>query len=364
MVFLLCGLGGFAQDINYTVKASETLYGIANREQVKYDSLLKWNKLKLITTGKKDKDGNPIQEVQPAIKEGQILIVGKATHKAPKGEQKVKPEQPKNINETKKTETSETFSKTPKQPESSFSSVRIERGNDGNPIDPNDNKAPTSYSLWWLWLLLGFVGGAFCWEKWLHGTLLWFFNKKEMESKDDYIEELQNYKKIYKKENEELKEKNKKLSFENNEIRKECDEKQQQYEKAIKMLQNNQHIPRNVISEIVKQTEIHEQPKPEQLGNSYFLYADNIFDGHFNSISETPNEDSFFELRTQNAQNATFTIYTAAKQRIIANPSFLEGCDKQVLANASKLTVETEGSAQLQSDGKWKIIKKLNVTIS
>jgi hypothetical protein len=94
------------------------------------------------------------------------------------------------------------------------------------------------------------------------------------------------------------------------------------------------------------------------------LYADSIFDGFFNKTKETPNEETVFELHLHNAQNATFTIYHSAKQRIIANPAFLEGCDKQVLANGQNVKIANEGVAQRQSDGKWKVISKLNVIIN
>lgn len=92
-------------------------------------------------------------------------------------------------------------------------------------------------------------------------------------------------------------------------------------------------------------------------------YADAIINGYFNRITETPNEDTIFELYLRNEQTATFTAYGEAYRRIIANHSFLEGCDKQVLNNARNVKIEGEGSTQRQIDGKWKIIKKLSVII-
>jgi Skp family chaperone for outer membrane proteins len=94
------------------------------------------------------------------------------------------------------------------------------------------------------------------------------------------------------------------------------------------------------------------------------LYSDAIIDGYFNRLRGTPNEDSVFELRRQSAQTVSFTVYPGAYPRVIANPSFLEGCDKQVLNNAQNVKIESEGSAQRGADGKWKIIKKLNVIIN
>ncbi|MDR0835053.1 MAG: hypothetical protein LBN11_00525 [Tannerella sp.] len=94
------------------------------------------------------------------------------------------------------------------------------------------------------------------------------------------------------------------------------------------------------------------------------LYADAITDGYFSRVKETPNEDSVFEVHLQNAQTATFTVYQSAYQRIIANPSFLEGCDKQVLNSAQTVEIVSKGTAQKQMDGKWQITKKLNVIIN
>lgn len=94
------------------------------------------------------------------------------------------------------------------------------------------------------------------------------------------------------------------------------------------------------------------------------LYADSIFNGFFNNVNEKPNEETVFELHLQNEQYASFKIYDLAKHRIIANPAFLEGCDKQVVNINQKIEIVSEGTTQLQPDGKWKINKKLNVTIT
>ena len=106
-------------------------------------------------------------------------------------------------------------------------------------------------------------------------------------------------------------------------------------------------------------------PVPNGNVTASILYADAIIDGFFNKTKETPNEDTIFELRLQNSLCATFTVYHSAKQRIISNPSFLEGCNKQVLNNTQNVKTESKGTAQRQAaDGKWKIIKKLNVIIN
>jgi hypothetical protein len=93
------------------------------------------------------------------------------------------------------------------------------------------------------------------------------------------------------------------------------------------------------------------------------LYADAIIDGYFNRLSETPNADTIFELHLQNTKTATFSVFSGAEQLIIKRPEFLEGCEKQVLNNV-KIESESEGTASLNSNYKWEIIKPLNIVIN
>jgi hypothetical protein len=97
--------------------------------------------------------------------------------------------------------------------------------------------------------------------------------------------------------------------------------------------------------------------------NSSTSYSGSISDGHFNRVSETPNENTIFELHLQNANTAFFTIYEGAKQLVCKHPEFLEDCEKQVLNNAQNVKIESEGEAQRQPDGKWRITKKLSIII-
>jgi hypothetical protein len=189
-----------------------------------------------------------------------------------------------------------------------------------------------------------------------------FFSKKGTQSNQDYTKQSHEDKQEFKKENRELAERNKNLQQENDAIRQECFEMQQQIEKLYQKLRENQEIPRNVVSDIVSQT-VTPSKLAQPTGNSSILYADSIIGGYFNRVKETADLDTIFELHLQNIQMARFVVYNAAIQRVIANPSFLEGCEKQVLNNAQNVTIESEGATQCQSDGKWKIIKKLNVII-
>jgi len=94
------------------------------------------------------------------------------------------------------------------------------------------------------------------------------------------------------------------------------------------------------------------------------LYADAIIDGYFNRLSKTPNADTIFEMHLQNAKMATFSIFFGAEQLIIKRPEFLEGCEKQVLNNAQNIRIESEGTARLNVNLKWEIIKPLNIVIN
>jgi hypothetical protein len=154
-----------------------------------------------------------------------------------------------------------------------------------------------------------------------------------------------------------------KNSLKHPEIRKMLENEFSQIENPIHHSAERQNIPKE--KEIAKPSlaEIEIQAG-NKVNNVTTLYADSIFEDFFNRVTESPNEDTVFELHLQNAQNATFTIYPSAKQRIIKRPAFLDGCDKQVLINGQDVKIIDEGIAQLQADGKWKITKKLNVIIS
>jgi len=105
------------------------------------------------------------------------------------------------------------------------------------------------------------------------------------------------------------------------------------------------------------------QAAQQASGASLVLYADAIIDDYFVRISESPNEDTIFVLNLNGENSANISIYKPAYPRIVANPSFLEGCEKQILGNTMQLDV-TEGKAQRDvSNGKWKVINKLNVII-
>ena len=95
------------------------------------------------------------------------------------------------------------------------------------------------------------------------------------------------------------------------------------------------------------------------------LYADAIIDGKFNRVKERPDGDTIFELMLSKAgeTRAKVIVPESAHTKIIANPSFLEGCEKQILGNTI-VTMQRDGIAQKDDSGKWIITTTPEVKIS
>lgn len=93
------------------------------------------------------------------------------------------------------------------------------------------------------------------------------------------------------------------------------------------------------------------------------LYAESIVNDKLMRVKESPNEDSIFELKLQGDSRASVTIYKGAHNRVLQNPSFLDGCDKQVIGNSS-LSVRQEGRAEKDENGKWKLVSKVDVILN
>lgn len=97
-------------------------------------------------------------------------------------------------------------------------------------------------------------------------------------------------------------------------------------------------------------------PEPPRIVS---MYSDCIIDGYFNRVSERPDEDTVFELvlDDENMNMASVDVYQGAHRRIIANPAFIDGCEKQIVGN-SNVRVERKGIAEKDADnGKWRLIK-------
>jgi hypothetical protein len=138
------------------------------------------------------------------------------------------------------------------------------------------------------------------------------------------------------------------------------------YPKILELLKNEMPPETSTQAKKLEEQQMERSKFVQTQGSSFSIaYCDSIINGYFNRLSDSPDDDTIFEMYMQNTSYAKFTLHAAAYRRIIANPSFIDGCDKQVLPDAQNVKVRRgdEGIAQRQTDGRWKIIKKLNVII-
>lgn len=148
----------------------------------------------------------------------------------------------------------------------------------------------------------------------------------------------------------------KQLIDENDKIKNE----NQQYRTEI--YQRQQKLIENVsVSQTILEKNTTEVDSPKFAS----FYADAIIDGKFNRVKEQPDDDTIFELKVNDTsdKNASVVIYEFAHKRVIANPSFLEGCEKQILGN-SIVTMLREGKAAKDGNGKWILTLTPEVKIS
>lgn len=101
-------------------------------------------------------------------------------------------------------------------------------------------------------------------------------------------------------------------------------------------------------------TPIRVEPEPPL---SVFLYADNIIDGCLNKVVNMPDiENTIYELvlDNENASTARVRVYDGARPRILRYPTFLEGCEMQILnSNGTIVDVVKEGVATKDNNGNW-----------
>lgn len=245
---------------------------------------------------------------------------------------------------------------------------------------PKESPEKQRISLWWLWLLIGMMAGVFCWEKFIRERVPHLFksnqNKKKPATPTVSTSSL-------KKEIQRLQTENDSLTKENEELHKECEKFKLQLQKAHQQLNQNQNprtssnqsssiravpplqpaITPETVDTQATNIQTAGSPTPTSQTNPRTLYADGIVNGVFNRTKETADQDTVFILHLRTNNSARFSIYPPAHPRILANPAFLEGCEKQVLTNATRVVITAEGEAIRQADGKWQITKKLEVIL-
>lgn len=105
-----------------------------------------------------------------------------------------------------------------------------------------------------------------------------------------------------------------------------------------------------------------QQPSSGSVETQKLLYADSIIDGEFSHVKEQENDDTVFVLTLKSESAATVSIFRPAYGKVVANASYLEGCEKQIIGNSSVVVVR-EGEAEKGFNGKWKVISPLKVEI-
>ena len=256
----------------------------------------------------------------------------------------------------------------------------VETADTEQEIEKNEKRGGNS--LWWLFLLLGAaagVGGMMAWRKWV----IPFFNPQQESAppkrqkpslQHDEYKKMQLQLEKYKEDNLQLESKNRRLEQEKREL---AQQNKSLFRENIglgdeleTLKAKNEHEVQEDFPEDDQPTisSPHPSPAPEPISHPTsspaIFYAASIIDNTLMGISETPTDDTVFKLTMTESDTATISIFQDAVQRIIANPAFLEGCDKQVLTHATAVTVEETGTAQKRADnGKWEVRKKLKVII-
>lgn len=118
---------------------------------------------------------------------------------------------------------------------------------------------------------------------------------------------------------------------------------------------NREEITEEKKNNVVQYTQEH---------NSFSLYSDFIVDGIFNKVTETPNEDTVYELILDNGNgcSASVIVYQGAYSRILVNKSFIDGCEIQIVGK-NEVCVEENGLAEKDNNGKWKLVKVPSIMI-
>ena len=146
---------------------------------------------------------------------------------------------------------------------------------------------------------------------------------------------------------------------------------QKSYDREIGALQSENRDLKNRLAALedalrTKETTVSTEPNQGQSARTpiapRMLYADSIIDGVFSHVREQENEDTVFLLKLRNDNAASITIFKLAYSKVLANPSYLEGCEKQVIGHNSVEIIQ-EGEAEMTPNGKWRVVSPITVEI-
>lgn len=119
---------------------------------------------------------------------------------------------------------------------------------------------------------------------------------------------------------------------------------------------------RNTSSDMESPTTFSQQSSSRPVETQKLLYADSIIDGVFSHVKEKENDDTVFVLKLKSETTASITLYRGACNKVLANASYLEGCEKQIIGN-NTIEIVREGEAEKGFNGKWKVVSPLKVEI-
>lgn len=234
----------------------------------------------------------------------------------------------------------------------------------GTGVNGNHEEEKLSSSFSWVWLLLGILFGA------VLGVFLFnvLYVKKIIEEQERINTELSRRNQtLYREKSSESSELSRlRLKIQGLEREKEkiLNENIALGEKIDRLKAAQSNTNKTRITESHPITTSTSQVSNQQSEPSTVLYADAIIDDYFVKVRETPSEDSIFVLQLNGKNSADFEIYTNAYFKVVANPSYLDGCEKQILSETKQIEVLSKGYAQqVDANGKWKVINKLNVII-
>lgn len=136
----------------------------------------------------------------------------------------------------------------------------------------------------------------------------------------------------------------------------------EELEEKIRTLEEQKESPLSQQKETVNSLAAkNREPQPVSGVRKY--YAESIQDNRYVKVKESQTDDAIFEITLKPDKNtATVTVCKAAHRKVLANPSFLDGCDKQVSGNTS-VSVEEEGTAERTDDNKWVVRKQIKVVL-
>lgn len=224
-----------------------------------------------------------------------------------------------------------------------------DESNSNDDQQPKDGKK----SFWWLFTILGFAGGFV-----VRGLMARKAEKKKLDDASDFYSQ---EKSKLKEEKRDLQLQIDKISMERDSLKEERDDLLNENIALGKKLDDMKSNSQNNSGDVGK----NKQETTGQSSNQHsVLYADAILGDMLVGVKNVPGDDTIYKLRLKSPTVAEFVVYSNAVQRIIANPSFVEGCDKQVLPNATTVEIVSAGKAKKdESSGKWIVTEKLKINI-